>query len=114
MPAPLKPHSADALTKPAGVAGSPTIPATSPLEEPLSQESLGEIVSKDPLHLTDSDVDRIIDYYRSNVALWDAEKREAKAKGRKPNYNKAAARSKVPLSEARAAAKATTVDDLLG
>jgi len=54
----------------------------SPLEE-ADPRSLDELYSADPLSLTDSDVDRIVDNLVEKRALWAAAEVEAASKGTK-------------------------------
>ena len=107
---PIKDSSSDLLSEEAGKANAELI-SRSPLQIP-DPASLAELFAKDPLELTSAEEDSIIDYYRQNTRLWEQEKAAAKASGRRPNYAKQAKASKIPLAQARAAAKAESLDDL--
>lgn len=68
---------------------SPTLPpsgieATSPLAE-AKPESLDELFSRDPLSLSDSDVDQIVDSLRAHRRLWAQEEKSSKKAGTRTN-----------------------------
>lgn len=71
----------------------------SPLTEP-DPRSLDDLYSADPLSLTDSDVDRIVDDLREKRALWIKEEAEAGAQGRraKKTYKEAPKKGQLTLS----------------
>lgn len=72
--------------------------------------SLDELFSRDPLELTDSDVDCIVTKLREDRKRWAAEERESAAAGRRPNPR--AVQSPEEKAKAKEAVKKLTIADL--
>jgi hypothetical protein len=53
----------------------------------LDPNSLAELFARDPLELTDTDVDSIVATMRAQRHRWANEEKAAKLTGRKPNPN---------------------------
>lgn len=56
-------------------------------ESPLAEAnplSLNDLFEKDPLSLSDVEIEMIVEAYRSQRAAWAREEKEAKSQGRRP------------------------------
>lgn len=57
------------------------------METPLSNvepQSLNDLFEKDPLDLSEQDIELIVAAYRKHRAAWAKEEKDAKAQGRRP------------------------------
>lgn len=53
-----------------------------------SGDSLSELFERDPLHLTDQDLQRMVDEMRKHRHEWIKEEQAAKQKGKKQNHQR--------------------------
>jgi hypothetical protein len=74
------------------------VPTDSPLAE-ATVDSLDELFRRDPLKLTDGDVDKIVAELRRKRALWVQAAAEGKTRAPKEKAQKAEAKPEMDLSD---------------